>query len=148
MDVFPRHEATGYYGDMTRTFLKGRASEKQKALVATVKKAQKQALAAVKAGVKFASVHRVAEDTFTKAGYLTAQRDQWEGFFHGIGHGLGLEVHEAPTFKDTLQTGQVITIEPGLYYPALGACRIEDVVSVQKESYQRLSSAPYLWHLR
>ena len=73
-----------------------------------------------------------------------------QGFFHGIGHGLGLAVHEAPSLgksKDILQAGQVITVEPGLYYPDIGGCRIEDVVMVQPDGFRKLSSAPYSWIL-
>jgi Xaa-Pro aminopeptidase len=74
------------------------------------------------------------------------------GFFHGTGHGLGLEVHEPPRMNATseapLKKGTVVTVEPGLYYPGVGACRIEDVVQVTERSPRMLSDYPYAWELR
>lgn len=152
VDIFPRHQRGGYHGDMTRTFLKGNASEAQKRLVSTVREAQKRALSRVKAGVKSKTVHLEAVACFEKHGYPTGQRNgTWEGFFHGTGHGLGLEVHEAPrvsTGEDVLRKGMVITVEPGLYYPGLGGCRIEDVAEVTAKGSTLLSKAPYRWQLR
>lgn len=151
VDVFPRVSKTGYHGDMTRTFLKGRASEAQKALVAAVREAQQKALATVKAGVRYASIHGAVTESFKQAGYTTSNTGGvWQGFFHSTGHGLGLEVHEAPRVSNvagTLRAGEVITIEPGLYYPGLGGCRIEDVVAATREGYQALSKAPYGWQI-
>jgi Xaa-Pro aminopeptidase len=152
VDIFPRHQRGGYHGDMTRTFLRGRASEAQKQLVSTVREAQERAIDKVKAGVKAATIHLEAAAHFEEAGYPTGERNGvWEGFFHGTGHGLGLDVHEAPRVgmgEDVLRRGMVITIEPGLYYPGLGGCRIEDVVEVTGSGSNLLSKAPYRWHLR
>lgn len=149
VDVFPRVSKTGYHGDMTRTFLKGRASEAQKHLVAAVRQAQQHAIATVKAGAAYAKVHKAAADTFVALGYETFKKDGvYQGFFHSTGHGLGLEVHEAPrvaNVKGRLKAGEVITIEPGLYYPGLGGCRIEDVVAAVKDGHRMLSKAPYRW---
>lgn len=151
VDVFPRVTQTGYHGDMTRTFLKGKASEAQKKLVTTVREAQKRAIASVKAGVAYANVHAAAANTFVEQGYETFNKDGvYQGFFHSTGHGLGLEVHEAPrvaNVKGRLKVNEVITIEPGLYYPGLGGCRIEDVVAATKDGHQMLSKAPYAWQL-
>jgi len=151
VDIFPRHLRNGYHGDMTRTFLKGRATDAQKRLVGTVREAQKRAIARVKAGVKGSTIHHEVQTHFDASGYPTGQRNGiWEGFFHGTGHGLGLDVHEAPRVSprgDTLRRGMVITIEPGLYYPGLGGCRIEDVVEVTPTGANHLSRAPYRWHL-
>jgi Xaa-Pro aminopeptidase len=151
VDVFPRVTATGYHGDMTRTFLKGRASEEQKRLIETVREAQKNALAQVKAGVAGNTIHRAVVRFFTEAGYETKTRGgRPEGFFHGTGHGLGLEIHEAPRVSvggPRLRAGQVVTIEPGLYYPGLGAVRIEDVVWVRGDGAELLSDYPYRWRI-
>ncbi len=152
VDVFPRVTATGYHGDMTRTFLKGRASEEQRRLVATVRAAQEYALGRIRAGVTGDSVHRGVVEVFEKAGYKTDTKGrQPTGFFHGTGHGLGLEVHEAPRLSvggPRLKAGQVVTVEPGLYYPGLGGARIEDVVWVRKDGAEMLSSCHYRWEIR
>ncbi|NCG08896.1 MAG: M24 family metallopeptidase [Verrucomicrobia bacterium] len=152
VDCFPRMQATGYHGDMTRTFLKGRANEAQRGLVAAVQAAQWAALSKVKHGVSGALVHAAAEAVFQKRGYYTQRKgDNFTGFIHSTGHGLGLEVHESPRVSSAapaLQKGQVITIEPGLYYPGIGACRIEDVVQVTRKGYDSLSSMHYRWEIR
>ena len=152
IDVFPRMQKDGYHGDMTRTFLKGRASGAQRALVAAVQAAQRAALDAVKAGMKGSYVHQAAEKIFEAAGYRTERRGgSFVGFIHSTGHGLGLEIHEGPRVSKgagKLKTGNVITIEPGLYYPGIGACRIEDVVRVTKSGSELLSSMHYRWEIR
>jgi Xaa-Pro aminopeptidase len=152
IDVFPRVVATGYHGDMTRTFLKGKASEEQKRLVATVRAAQQKALESIRAGVTGDSIHQKVVDHFEEHGYRTDRAaKQPFGFFHGTGHGLGLEVHESPRLSaggPKLRAGQVVTVEPGLYYPGLGAVRIEDVVRVTKEGSEMLSNCHYRWLIR
>ena len=152
VDVFPRVQKTGYHGDMTRTFLKGRANDGQRALVSAVRDAQLAALAKVKAGIGGAAVHAAASQVFEERGFHTERRGEgFVGFIHSTGHGLGLEVHEAPRVSPAagrLRTGQVITIEPGLYYPEIGGCRIEDVVRVTKDGSEMLSSMHYKWELR
>ncbi len=153
VDVFPQVSKTGYFGDMTRTFLKGRASDAQKRLVAAVAEAQRRVLATLKAGVNGKRAHLAAMDYFVSQGYETGQTNGvYSGFFHGTGHGLGLDVHEPPRVSsrapERLRKGTVVTVEPGLYYPGLGGCRIEDVVQIEREGYRKLSRAPYRWHLR
>jgi len=152
VDVFPRVQATGYHGDMTRTFLRGRASEVQGELVAAVRAAQKAALRAVRAGVECRAVHAAAADLFTARGYGTRRtRGRSVGFFHGTGHGLGLDIHEPPRLGASadgiLPRGAVVTVEPGLYYPGLGGCRIEDVVQVTSAAPMLLSKFHYQWQL-
>ncbi len=153
VDVFPRVADTGYHGDMTRTFLRGRASDAQKAIVGAVRAAQLRALAAIRAGVPGSEVHRKVTETFTSLGFETRSTPSGSvGFFHGTGHGLGLDVHEPPRMNATdntpLRRGAVVTVEPGLYYPGVGACRIEDVVQVTGASPRMLSKYPYSWELR
>lgn len=152
VDVFPRMQKSGYHGDMTRTFLKGRATDRQRALVGAVRAAQLAALARVKAGVSAATVHRAADQVFQAQGFSTQRRaEAFVGFIHSTGHGLGLEVHEAPRVSATasgrLRKGHVITIEPGLYYPEIGGCRIEDVVRVTTDGSEMLSSMHYRWQI-
>ncbi|MDR2430050.1 MAG: Xaa-Pro peptidase family protein [Puniceicoccales bacterium] len=152
VDVFPRSSATGYFGDMTRTYLKGRATAEQRRLVGTVRAAQQAALAAIKPGRSGAAVYKVVKDFFEAAGYATAvnaANGYQEGFFHGLGHGLGLDVHEEPSLGARgvapLRAGMVVTVEPGLYYLGLGGCRIEDVVVVTATGCELLSRHPYRW---
>lgn len=151
VDVFPRVTSTGYHGDMTRTFLKGKASSEQKKLVKAVQTAQKEALSKVRAGVKGKEVHKAVEGCFERLGYETKKENGvYRGFFHGTGHGLGLEVHEAPRVSNVegvLKEGAVVTVEPGLYYPGLGGCRIEDVVWVKKNGCEMLSKCHYVWQI-
>ena len=152
VDVFPRVSATGYHGDMTRTFLKGRASEAQHHLVAAVRTAQLAALEVVRAGVNGRHVHQQCLNTFERHGFETKRTAKGSvGFFHGTGHGLGLEVHEAPRMSSVdyvLKKGSVVTVEPGLYYPGLGGCRIEDVVQVTASKPKLLSAFHYDWEIR
>lgn len=152
VDIFPRRTADGYWGDMTRTFLKGTASDAQRRLVRTVKRGHEIGIKAVKPGVTGGKIQQDVEDFFAKEGYKTIKNSREpEGFFHAIGHGIGLEVHEGPSVRPNsiqkLKKGMVITIEPGLYYRGLGACRIEDVVHVTAEGCEKISSAPYKWEI-
>lgn len=152
VDIFPREKSTGYFGDMTRTFLKGSPSDAQRRLVATVREAQAAAIAVIRPGVQARTVHRQADGVFARTGYVTEFADDGSrGFIHGTGHGLGLELHEAPRLNATtrlaLRRGMVMTVEPGLYYPEIGGCRIEDVIQVTRSGCRRLSSFPYHWHI-
>jgi len=141
LDIFPRDARSGYYGDMTRTVVRGRASDAQRQLWETVLAGQQQALRAMRPGVDGGEVHRAVTDFFAARGYPTGQKDgRWTGFFHGTGHGLGLEIHEAPRFGATrFRPGQVLTVEPGLYFPGLGGVRIEDVAVITETGHRVLS---------
>ncbi|MDQ3626559.1 MAG: Xaa-Pro peptidase family protein, partial [Verrucomicrobiota bacterium] len=132
LDIFPRDAASGYYGDMTRTVVRGRANEDQRRLWETVRDGQALALKKMKPGADGLQVHNEVKQLFTDRGFPTEVRDGRQvGFFHGTGHGLGLEIHEFPRFQKTVfKPGQVLTVEPGLYYPGLGGVRIEDVAVV------------------
>jgi len=152
VDIFPRVVKSGFHGDMTRTYLKGTASEAQRKLVATVFEAQQTA---IMKHVARASGRKIYDEVcvfFKSQGYCTEVIDgKPVGFFHGLGHGLGLEVHELPRVNAKgarLKKGQVITVEPGLYYPGLGGCRIEDVVRVHAGVPEMLSKHGYKWEIR
>lgn len=153
VDVFPRVAATGYHGDMTRTFLRGRATDAQRALVAAVRAAQLAALKSIRAGVNGRTVHGKVVEIFAQRGFETKRTPQGSvGFFHGTGHGLGLDVHEPPRISGAvdyvLKKNSVVTVEPGLYYPGLGGCRIEDVVQVTDRAPKMLSKFHYNWEIR
>ena len=144
LDVFPRDAKTGYFGDMTRTVLRGRASEEQRKLWDTVKAGQALALKKIKAGVDGMAIHKAIQQFFADRGFPTEiRKGRRVGFFHGTGHGLGLEIHEHPRLqKVTLKERQVLTVEPGLYYPGVGGVRLEDVVVVTKTGCKILSRFP------
>ena len=152
IDVFPRLRKSGYHGDMTRTFLKGVANDAQRAMVNAVRDAQLAALKQIKADVSVSTVHKAASNVFSERGFITERRgDSFIGFIHSTGHGLGLDIHEYPrisTSSDRLRIGHVITVEPGLYYPDIGACRIEDVTRVTAKGGELLSSMHYRWCFR
>jgi Xaa-Pro aminopeptidase len=144
IDIFPRSQKTGYFGDITRTVVRGRATETVKKLYDTVFQGQKIALQKIRAGTSTAEIHECVLQFFTQRGYHTGKRNgRMEGFFHGTGHGLGLEIHEAPRLGATstgrLKTGQVVTVEPGLYYPEIGGVRLEDVVLVTANGAKNLT---------
>ena len=140
---------------MTRTYLKGKASPEQKKLVNDVKKAHDAAIEKIKAGVAGVDVYRSTVEFFKDLGYETGYNDAGVpvGFFHGLGHGVGLNVHEAPNLggrslaAEKLRENMVVTVEPGLYYPGIGGCRIEDVVVVKKDGCELLSKHPYKWEI-
>ena len=141
LDIFPRCSRSGYFGDLTRTVVRGRASEAQRRLWDTVRAAQRLAIRGIKPGVPGLEVHRAVQEFFAARGYPTEQkRGRWTGFFHGTGHGLGLDLHEEPRLgATTFRAGQVFTVEPGLYYPGLGGARHEDVVAVTSSGCRQLS---------
>ncbi len=149
VDVFPRMKESGYFGDMTRTFLKGTPSDRQRELVAAVKEAQTRAINAIRPGTSGKKVHNEVVSVFQDRGFKTVvEHGVPQGFFHGTGHGLGLEIHEPPRISPVgprLRKGHVVTVEPGLYYPGLGGARIEDVVRVMPGAPEKLSSFHYRW---
>ncbi len=135
LDVGPRSQKTGYFGDIARTVVKGRASEPLRKLYHTVERGQEIALEHARSRTNGSTVHQQIQEFFKQEGYQTGRRGgRLLGFIHGAGHGLGLEIHEAPHLgpnsSDTLQRGHVVTVEPGLYYTELGGVRLEDVVLI------------------
>lgn len=147
IDIFPRNKLSGYWGDITRTVVKGKAAPPLKKMVRAVKQAHKAALDTVRAGVKVKQVHGAAQEALVRNGFETTFKEgRGEGFIHSTGHGVGLDIHEAPgvNLSDTkLLAGDVITIEPGLYYKAWGGVRIEDTIVVTPTGYSLLASCPY-----
>ncbi len=144
IDIFPRSQKTGYFGDITRTVVRGRASEAVKKLYDTVFHGQKIALQKISAGTSTKEIHQCVQQFFAQRGYKTGRNNgRMEGFFHGTGHGLGLEIHEAPrigaTSRGKLKAGQVVTVEPGLYYPGIGGVRLEDVALVTTNGAKNLT---------
>lgn len=142
IDIFPRETRSGYFGDLTRTVVRGRASTAQRTMWETVRAAQRLAIRAIRPGEKGKRAHESVQKFFIERGYPTERQDgRWTGFFHGTGHGLGLDLHEEPRFAATVfRPGQIFTVEPGLYYPLVGGVRHEDVVLVTEEGCQRLSN--------
>ncbi|NJL16364.1 MAG: aminopeptidase P family protein, partial [Nitrospira sp.] len=136
-DVFPRSATSRYFADMSRTVIRGTVSPELKRLYGAVKDAQEEAITKIKDGADGMKIHQGICSRFEKAGYKTGLvNGRMQGYFHGTGHGVGLDIHEAPRISRTgslLQEGHVVTVEPGLYYPGLGAVRIEDMVLVTKD---------------
>ncbi|HKZ31393.1 MAG TPA: Xaa-Pro peptidase family protein [Vicinamibacteria bacterium] len=146
MDIFPRSEATGYFGDLTRTVVRGKASFALHELYAIVHEGVRLGHRMLRDGVEGMDVHQSIQRLFERQGYKTGVRNgRMQGFFHGTGHGLGLEIHEAPSIGKrpcVLRAGHVVTVEPGLYYLGLGGVRIEDVALVTKSASRRLTRVP------
>ena len=145
-DIFPRDLKTGYWGDITRTVVRGQASERVRTMFALVAKAQELAIQQLRAGVDGQAVHGAVRSLFDKHGFTTGRRrGRMQGFFHGTGHGVGLEIHEAPRVAPVpaiLQAGHVVTVEPGLYYPGTGGVRLEDVVVITARGCRNLTRFP------
>ncbi|MFM8984073.1 MAG: M24 family metallopeptidase, partial [Spartobacteria bacterium] len=144
LDIFPRDIRSCFHGDITRTVVRGRASEEQRRLWNTCLEGQKLALDAIKPGTEGRIIHNMVKKHFADQGYATEIKNgRWQGFFHGTGHGLGLEVHETPRFSDAVfQPGQILTVEPGIYMPGLGGVRHEDVILVTKTGCKLLTQLP------
>jgi Xaa-Pro aminopeptidase len=144
IDIFPRSQKTGYFGDITRTVVRGRASEAARKLYDTVWQGQKIAFKKTRANTPTTDVHRAVQEFFAQQGYPTRRHHgRMEGFFHGTGHGLGLEIHESPRVgansTGKLRPGHVVTVEPGLYYPEIGGVRLEDVALVTNNGARNLT---------
>src|SRR5438552_1777381 len=151
MDVFPRQMATRYFADMSRTVLKGKARPHMKSLYEAVRAAQEEAIASVRDGADGQKIHAQVNRRFEDAGFKTGLvNGRMQGYFHGTGHGVGLDIHEAPRISKSgtpLQEGQIVTVEPGLYYPGLGAVRIEDMVLVTLDGCRNLTQFPKTFEL-
>jgi len=144
VDIFPQNKTTKYHADMTRTFCRGDPGETLQEWYDVTAKAKEAALDALEPGVTGADVHDAVCDVYEAAGHTTLRENPTAetGFIHGTGHGVGLDVHELPMVSpggDTLEPGNVVTIEPGLYDPEVGGVRIEDLVVVTEDGYENLT---------
>jgi len=133
MDIFPRSAATGYWGDLTRTVVRGTPPDIVKKAYDAVLDARETAKKRICAGIPGSEIHRIAADVLEKHNFHTGRGETGDyGFFHGLGHGVGLDIHEGPRLSprgtEPLQPGAVVTVEPGLYYPEWGGIRLEDMV--------------------
>lgn len=141
-DIFPKHKKSGYYADMTRTYVKGEPSEYVRKMYQAVTDAQQKGFDSIRAGARALDVHTAVEQVFIDAGFHTGDL----GFIHGTGHGLGLDIHELPyinrNHSGVLEMGHVVTVEPGLYYDGHGGVRIEDVVVVTEDGVENLTQYP------
>jgi Xaa-Pro aminopeptidase len=156
MDIFPQHKTTRYWADMTRTVSKGEPSAEILKMYEVVKRAQDAGIKALKPGVTGRSIYEMVEDIIFAAGYDTLRPGQQHGsrangalprgFIHGLGHGVGLEIHEAPSVgrggTSPLMVGDVVTVEPGVYDPEIGGVRLEDMLVITEAGSRNLTRAP------
>jgi Xaa-Pro aminopeptidase len=147
VDVFPRDKETRYHADMTRTFVKGEPADRLREWFELTDEARRAAVDAVEPGVTGEAVHAAACEVYEDAGLPTLRTDPGAetGYIHGTGHGVGLDVHELPRLApggDELQAGNVVTVEPGLYDPAVGGVRIEDLLVVTEDGHENLTDYP------
>ena len=146
IDIFPQDLTSRYYADITRTVVKGKASDTLRRMYDAVAAGQQCALRLIRDGANGEAIHHEVQETIAKSGFQTGEvNGRMQGFFHGTGHGLGLEVHELPRLSKveaTLRSGNVVTVEPGLYYPGVGGVRIEDVVVVTETGCRNLTTYP------
>jgi len=145
-DIFPRSQKTGYFGDLSRTVVRGHASERLKEMYATVQAGQKIGFDQIRDGIDGKEIHQKILALFEARGFHTGRiNGRMQGFFHGTGHGLGLDIHEPPRIapvEATLRAGHVVTVEPGLYYLGVGGVRLEDVVVVTPRGNRNLTDCP------
>lgn len=154
MDIFPQHKESRYYADMTRTVSKGEPAPELARMYEVVKRAQDVGIRALRPGITGREVHEQVEDVIFRAGYDTLREGQRHrpddpvirGFIHGTGHGVGLEIHEAPSVGRggtvPLLAGDVLTVEPGIYDPDLGGIRLEDMLVITPDGSRNLTRAP------
>lgn len=151
IDLWPRDPESACFADMTRTFVVGEAPAELRRYHELTRESLARSLAAVRPGAAGREVHRISCEPYEQAGLptqLTKQPGQVleEGFYHSLGHGVGLEVHEAPSLgrgPDQLVAGDVVTLEPGCYRPGFGGCRLEDLVVVTEDGAEVLTDFPY-----
>jgi Xaa-Pro aminopeptidase len=151
LDLFPRDRESGCFADMTRVFVVGTPSEELQEWHRLCKEALERSVAAVKPGVPGSELHKISCDVFEEHGYPTLRSKEpgevlQDGFYHSLGHGVGLEVHEEPSLgraPGELVAGDVIAVEPGLYRHGYGGCRLEDLVLVTENGAEVLTDYPY-----
>lgn len=142
IDIFPKCRKTNYHADFTRTVLLERNGELEDMLLACIE-AKNRAIKTVRHGTKASEVYSAICDVLEERGFGTLRKNCREGFIHAAGHGIGLEIHEAPSLseesEEVLQKGMVLTVEPGLYYRKIGGVRVEDAVLVRKNGAEVLT---------
>jgi Xaa-Pro aminopeptidase len=151
VDLFPRDPVSGCYADMTRTFCLGEPPEELVRYHALVREALDLAYATIRPGISGAEAHRIVCELFEEHGFETQLSKTpgevlEEGFFHSLGHGVGLEVHELPGLGragEEIVQGDVLAVEPGLYRKGFGGCRLEDLVVVTAGGCEVLTCFPY-----
>ncbi len=151
LDLFPRDRESGCFADMTRVFVVGEPSEELAEYHRLCREALEAAVAAVKPGIAGSELNRISSKVFEEHGYPTLLSKQpgevlKDGFYHSLGHGVGLEVHEDPALgrgPGELVAGDVIAVEPGLYRHGYGGCRLEDLVLVTDDGSEVLTDYPY-----
>jgi Xaa-Pro aminopeptidase len=137
---------------MTRTVVRGKASAEVKKMYNAVLEAQKMVLREIRSGVRGDLIHKKVQDYFESKGFNTGEKNgKIQGFYHVTGHGVGLDVHESPSissgYKKELQSGNIVTVEPGLYYLGIGGVRIEDIVAVTKDGCKNLTKFPKVFEI-
>jgi Xaa-Pro aminopeptidase len=154
MDIFPQHRETRYFADMTRTVSKGTPPDEIVRMYEVTRRAQDVGIAALGPGITGKAVHELVEDVIYEAGYETLRPGHkrrpddpiTRGFIHGTGHGVGLEIHEAPGVgragTKPLAVGDVVTVEPGIYDPDIGGVRLEDMLVITEDGARNLTRAP------
>ncbi len=141
IDIFPQDELNGYHADMTRTVVKGEPTPEIREMYDAVRDAQQMASQRIRPGVSGADLYQMVVDFFREHGYAT----DTQGFVHSLGHGVGLEVHEEPSLGPTggnLAVGNVVTVEPGLYYTGIGGVRLEDMGAVSADGFDLFTHYP------
>ncbi|NOY76211.1 MAG: aminopeptidase P family protein [Kiritimatiellaeota bacterium] len=146
IDIFPKGPDE-YHGDLTRTFVIGTPSDIAVKAYNAVRQARNEAIKLLKAGAVPSEVHERADQILISFGFETTNENgTHRGFFHGLGHGLGLNIHEEPSLSPRnsrpLEVGNVVTVEPGLYYPEWGGIRLEDIVVIRENGCEILTDCP------
>jgi Xaa-Pro aminopeptidase len=145
LDIYPRSIQKRYWTDMTRTVVKGKASNKLRKMFEIVSEAKNASLDDIRAGAAGSHVYDVCCNVLEKAGYKTTRggKKVTRGMTHGLGHGVGLQIHESPRLSEfsasPLEEHAVVTVEPGLYDPDIGGVRLEDIIEVTTSGYRNLT---------